>query len=132
MPDGAVARKPRLGATASLRSWSVSDIAGRAINRPYEVIMAPYIDASSPNKDTSGYIEGHTRYQGVVVGNKHVYLYLRDNMQKVNGTVSDDSGLFRFDNLYPFTQYVVVSLYNVFTSPSENGVVADYITPIKP
>lgn len=130
MPDGALAKKIRIGPTSILRSWGLSDIAGRAIERPFEAILAPYIDPLSPNKNTSGYITGHTKYQGAIVGNKHVYLYLRDNMQKIRTTVSGDDGAFLFSHLYPYTQYVVVSLYDVFAEPDENAVVADYITPV--
>lgn len=81
---------------------------------------------SNPFPDTTGYISGIVKVEGVLWSNVIVRLYYEDNGFFIGYTYTDENGEFRFDELeYNVPKYTVIAYHEGF-----NAMVMRSVAPV--
>jgi hypothetical protein len=78
----------------------------------------------------NGRIAGTVQSAGQSLAGKFVMLIYRDSFRVVTTTRTNDAGNFEFEELWEGGKYLAVTMESLEPQPTQNAVVADYLTPV--
>lgn len=133
---GAIAINRPIATAMPLPVWAAGSREVLLVNRPTagRMRLAVYAadTASLGLYPRNGRIAGTVQAAGQSLAGKWVILIYRDSFRVVATTRTNEAGGFEFDELWEGGKYLAVTLESLEPQPTQNAVVADYLTPVTP
>lgn len=131
---GAIGINRPIATAMPLPVWAAGSREVSLVNRPTagRMRMAVYAaDTSTLHPyPRNGRIAGTVQAAGQSLAGKWVILIYRDSFRVVAATRTNAAGGFEFDELWEGGKYLAVTLQSLEPQPTQNAVVADYLTPV--